>query len=270
MSIKLVSRRTWGATTPTGAYTSIPGTEGVKIHYTGGHVDPEIVDNHELCGKLVAAIQSEHMAGARDEPMIDIAHNLISCPHRRVFVGRGPYALPTANGRGLNTAHYSVLALVGTSGFTEPNDLLLHSLRDAVEYLRAQGNAGSDIKGHRDGFATNCPGAPLSAWVEAGAPRPPSPPATPVEFVQPIPKTTEALVKNLPVLKPGDSHRHVKTMRAVLFARGHEVTNLHSTTYDPADVDLVEKVKQFKTTYKIPTGSDPLIWDAFCWEAALT
>jgi hypothetical protein len=242
----------------------------VKIHYTGGHVDPGIATDHEICGKLVRAIQAEHMAGARAEPMIDIGANLIACPHRRVFVGRGPYAMPEGNGPGLDEAHYSVLALVGSSGFTEPNELLLHAVRDAVDYVREHGNAGGEVKGHNDGHDTNCPGGPLSAWVAKGAPRPPSPPATPVAFVQPSPRTTEALVKNLPVLKPGDEHRHVKTMRAVLFARGFEPSNLHSSTYDPADIDLVEKVKQFKTTHKIPAGVDPLVWDAVCWEAALT
>ncbi|WP_106239647.1 N-acetylmuramoyl-L-alanine amidase [Nonomuraea fuscirosea] len=270
MSIKLVSRRTWRAETPTTAYTHVPGTEGVKIHYTGGHVDPRIVTDHEVCGTLVKAVQAEHMAGARAEPMIDIGHNLIACPHRRVFVGRGPYAMPEGNGPGLDGAHYSVLALVGSSGYTEPTELLLHAVRDAIEYLREHGNAGTDIRGHRDGHDTNCPGGPLTAWVAEGALRPPSPVVARPAFVQPTPRTTEVLVKNLPVLKPGDSHRHVKTMRAVLFARGFEPTNLHNATYDPADTDLVQKVTQFKSQHKIPVGVDPLVWDAACWEAALT
>lgn len=270
MSVKLVSRRTWGAETPTTAYTSIPGAEGVKIHYTRGHVDEQIVDEHEVCGKLVRAIQAEQMAGARDTPYIDLAYNLVCCPHRRVFIGRGAYHLPDGNGAGLNEAHYAVLALVGSSGFTEPNDLLLHGLRDAIEYLRVNGNAGLEIKGHRDGVDTTCPGGPLYAWVQAGAPRPPSPAPTPVPFVQPIPRTTEALVKNLPVLKPGDSHRRVRTMRALLFDAGFEVANLHSETYDPNEADLVEKVRAFKSKFKIPSGPDPLVWDAYCWEAALT
>lgn len=175
MSIRLISRRTWRAQPPTTAYTRVPGTEGVIIHYTGGHVDSSIVTDHEVCSRLVKAIQAEHMAGARTEPMIDIGHNLIACPHRRVFVGRGLYVMPEGNGPGLDAAHYSVLALVGSSGYTEPNDLLLHGIRDAIEYLREHGNAGTEIKGHRDGHPTTCPGEPLTAWVAKGAPRPPSP-----------------------------------------------------------------------------------------------
>lgn len=271
MSIKLVSRRTWGAKTPTAAYTKISGTEGVKVHYTGGHVPPAILKDHEECGKLVRQIQSMHMAGAREQPYIDIGYSLVCCPHRRVFVGRGVHALPAANGQGLNTGHYAVLALVGSLGFTEPNDDLLHGIRDAIEYLREHGNAGNEIKGHRDGFATSCPGGPLYAWVKKGAPRPKTKgEPTPDPIIQKKPKTTEALVKNLPVLKPGDEHRHVKTMRGLLFARGYEPANLHSTTYGKNETDLIEKIRAFKDAKKIPSGADDLIWDAACWEAALT
>jgi peptidoglycan hydrolase-like protein with peptidoglycan-binding domain len=34
------------------------------------------------------------------------------------------------------------------------------------------GDAGNEIKGHRDGYSTDCPGPKLYAWVKAGAPRP--------------------------------------------------------------------------------------------------
>ncbi|MFC7641424.1 hypothetical protein ACFQX6_10885 [Streptosporangium lutulentum] len=163
-----------------------------------------------------------------------------------------------------------MLALVGSLGFTEPNDLLLHGIRDAIEYLRAEGNAGNEIKGHKDGFATNCPGGPLYAWIKKGAPRPPSPTPKPVPPIPTKILTTEALVKNLPVLKPGDEHRHVKTLRGLLFARGYEPANLHSTKYDPKDTDLIAKIEAFKAAKKIPKGADDLIWDAACWEAALT
>jgi len=37
--------------------------------------------------------------------------------------------------------------------------------------MRSNG-AGKEIKGHRDGYATACPGGPLYAWVQKGAPRP--------------------------------------------------------------------------------------------------
>jgi hypothetical protein len=50
---------------------------------------------------------------------------------------------------------------------------MLGAIRDGIELLRKHG-AGNEIKGHRDGYATACPGGPLYAWVQKGAPRPAS------------------------------------------------------------------------------------------------
>ncbi|MFD0883558.1 N-acetylmuramoyl-L-alanine amidase, partial [Streptosporangium algeriense] len=100
------------------------------------------------------SIQRMHMAGGREQPYSDIGYSMVACPHRRVFVGRGPGHIPAANGPGLNSQHYAVLALVGSTGFTQPNDELLHAVLDAVDYLRAHGGAGREIRGHRDGYAT--------------------------------------------------------------------------------------------------------------------
>ncbi|MFF3871188.1 peptidoglycan-binding protein [Streptomyces sp. NPDC001978] len=58
--------------------------------------------------------------------------------------------------------------------------------------LLRQHGAGDEIKGHRDGYATACPGDALYAWVKKGAPRPkgtepaPKPPA-PAKQYEPFP-----------------------------------------------------------------------------------
>lgn len=240
--MNLVTRRSWGAKLPTATYTSISHTEGVKIHYTGGHVPADIVGDHEICGKLVRQIQAQHMAGAREAPYIDIGYNLVACPHRRVFMGRGAHALPAANGAGLNAAHYAILALVGSQGHTQPTTGLLLGIWDAIDYLRAEGNAGKEIQGHRDGFATACPGEPLYAWIKAGAVRP---------------GTTE---DDLPTLRVGDKSEHVVTMRKIVKA-----ANRTSDFYDPTDADLVALVGQWKKARKL--GSS-LEWTRACWQAA--
>ncbi|MEU1731381.1 peptidoglycan recognition family protein [Streptosporangium sp. NPDC020145] len=174
--IDLVSRSAWGARAPRGAYGALTSTRGVKIHYTGGHVDPRVLDDHARCVSAVRGIQNGHMDG---NGWIDIGYSMIACPHRKVFVGRGPGHLPAANGPGLNSAHYAVLGLVGNSGLVQPpNDMLLGIL-DAIDYLREHGGAGREIKGHRDGYSTDCPGDALYDWVRAGAPRPSAEPSTP-------------------------------------------------------------------------------------------
>jgi hypothetical protein len=178
MSIDLVTRKEWGARAPKGSYDTVRSTKGVKVHYTGGRVDPAIVHDHAKCAAAVRGIQREHMDG---NGWLDIAYSMVACPHRKVLVGRGPGHLTAANGPGLNTGHYSVLGLVGNSGLVEPPDEMLLGILDAIDYLREHGGAGSEIKGHRDGYATDCPGGKLYAWVKKGAPRPggpaPKPPA---------------------------------------------------------------------------------------------
>ena len=91
---------------------------------------------------------------------------------KRYLRGEGctTYRPPTAPGS--TRGHYAVLGLVGNSGLVEPPDDLLHAILDAVDHVRDQGRAGKEIKGHRDGFPTDCPGGPLYAWVQRGAPRP--------------------------------------------------------------------------------------------------
>jgi hypothetical protein len=103
---------------------------------------------------------------------------------------------------------------------------MLLGILDAIEYLRAEGGAGREIKGHRDGYATSCPGEPLYRWVRAGAPRPggtaPPPAAT---------SWTETLVTNLPTLREGDDSWDVKTVRWLLGARGYPPTDLSNTEF---------------------------------------
>ncbi|WP_214103038.1 peptidoglycan recognition protein family protein [Acrocarpospora catenulata] len=182
MAIDLVTRNAWGARAPKGSYSPLSSTRGVKVHYTGGRVDPAIVNDHNKCVEMVKSIQNFHMDG---NGWIDIGYSMIACPHRKVFVGRGPRHVPAANGSGLNSAHYAVLGLVGNAGLIQPTDTILHAILDAIEYLRAEGGAGREIKGHRDGYSTDCPGEPLYKWVQQGAPRPGGGGSTPTDPTTP-------------------------------------------------------------------------------------
>ncbi|MEV4093778.1 peptidoglycan recognition protein family protein [Streptosporangium saharense] len=199
--IDLVSRSTWGARAPSGSYTTLASTRGVKVHYTGGHVDPATLTDHSRCVAAVRGIQRGHMDG---NGWIDIGYSMIACPHRKVFVGRGPGHLPAANGPGLNSAHYAVLGLVGTSGVVTPPDGVLHGIRDAIEWLRAKGGAGKEIKGHRDGYSTDCPGDALYAWVQAGAPRPVT--TTPPTEEEEVPEVVSLGLSAEATVKPNINH----------------------------------------------------------------
>ncbi|MGW4641791.1 peptidoglycan recognition protein family protein [Sphaerisporangium sp. NPDC004334] len=206
MAIDLVTRAQWGARAPKGSYSTLRSTHGVKVHYTGGRVDPGVVDDHDRCVLAVRAIQRMHMDG---NGWLDIGYSMVACPHRKVFVGRGPGHLPAANGPGLNSDHYAVLGLVGNAGLVQPPDGMLLGILDAIDYLRAHGGAGHEIKGHRDGYATDCPGGPLYAWVKRGAPRPgvtPSKPAPkPVDGDDnPVPEYVRELRLKMPMMRGDD------------------------------------------------------------------
>ncbi len=169
MAVDLVTRAEWGARQPKGTYDRIYSTRGVKVHYTGGRVDPRIVDDHSRCIAAVKSIQSMHMDG---NGWMDIGYSAAACPHRKVFVGRGPGHLCAANGPGLNSGHYAVLGLVGNAGLVVPPPGMLHGILDAIEWLRKVGGAGGEVKGHKDGYPTSCPGPDLYQWIQRGAPRP--------------------------------------------------------------------------------------------------
>lgn len=163
--MRLVTREQWGAR-PSKRQSAVVANRGVKVHYVGSHVPKSMP--HSACDALVRQIQKSHMDG---NGWNDIGYSLLTCNHGFNFMGRGPHVLPAANGEGLNTAHYAICGLVGSSGQTHPSDLMLNGIRDGIEYLRRTGMAGNEIKGHRDGYATECPGEFLYAWVRDGAPR---------------------------------------------------------------------------------------------------
>lgn len=214
--MKLIARADWGARKPSGNLTYLPSARGVKVHYMGSRVSPELAGaaNHDRCVSLVRRVQADHMDG---NDWTDIAYNFIVCPHGDVFEGRGLHRLSAANGPGLNQGHYAVLALLGNAGLTQPTDAMLNGIREAITYCRNRGQAGTEIKGHRDGYNTDCPGKPLYAWIKAGAPRPGSTGSSGGKT-----PTTEDIVKKLPTLGKGaKSSEHMQTLRALLRARSH-------------------------------------------------
>ncbi|WP_405659713.1 peptidoglycan-binding protein [Streptomyces sp. RK9] len=172
--MKFVTRAQWRARPSRYALTHIRGTRGVKIHYEGTAVPASLArpENHPKCAARMRALQASHLANTA-ENYSDIAYNALVCPHGYVYEGRGAHKKTGANGTAtLNSAHYAVCAMLGNSGLTKPTDAQLAGLRDAVEWLRDSGGAGHEIRGHRDGYPTACPGGPLYAWVKQGALRP--------------------------------------------------------------------------------------------------
>ncbi|NUS74880.1 MAG: N-acetylmuramoyl-L-alanine amidase [Streptomyces sp.] len=170
MALKLVTRAQWGARayrTPNGATPYSGARRGVKLHYLGtAYADR----THDRCAAYVRLLQDQHMDG---NGWSDIGYSFLVCTHGYVYEGRGLKRRNSANGNtALNEENYAVCLLVGSSGRTEPTVEQLHGARDAIEHCRTNGPAGDWLGGHRDGYATSCPGDAVYAWVKKGAPRP--------------------------------------------------------------------------------------------------
>lgn len=170
--MKLVSRTQWGARayrTPNGATPYSRARRGVKLHYLGTAYSDR---PHEQCDDYVRQIQAQHMDG---NGWSDIGYSFAVCTHGYVYEGRGLKRRNSANGNTtLNEQDYAVLLLVGSSGLTQPTVAQLHGARDAIDYCRGSGPAGTWLGGHRDGYSTTCPGNAVYAWAKQGAPRPDS------------------------------------------------------------------------------------------------
>ncbi|MHC3450744.1 peptidoglycan recognition protein family protein [Streptomyces prasinus] len=168
--MKLVTRAQWGARayrTPNGATPYSQARRGVKLHYLG---TPYTDRPHDQCDDYVRQLQAQHMDG---NGWSDVGYSFLVCTHGYVYEGRGLKRRNSANGNtALNEQDYAVLLLVGSSGLTEPTDAQLDGARDAIEHCRTEGPAGTWLGGHRDGYATACPGDAVYAWVKTGAPRP--------------------------------------------------------------------------------------------------
>lgn len=195
--VALVRREAWHAREPTAPPSRLAAPpRGAKIHYMGARVDPRIVEDHRICVAYVQGVQDQHID---DNGWQDIGYTGLACPHRQVFMGRGPGAIPAANGSGLNSGHYALAAVLGDEGYTEPTAGLLAGLADGIRWLREVGGAGPEIEGHRDGFATDCPGDALYAvvrkWQREGLPGitapPPGPAITPPGVAPPFKRILE-------------------------------------------------------------------------------
>ncbi|WP_285369033.1 N-acetylmuramoyl-L-alanine amidase, partial [Streptomyces albipurpureus] len=206
----------------TSAAAAIASTKGVKVHWLGAKYASR---SHDRCDDYVRQIRASHLANKR-ENYSDIAYNLLVCEHGTMFEGRGVHRRTGANGSAaLNTAHYAVCALLGING--KPTDALLGGLRDAIEYLREHGKAGAEIRGHRDGLATACPGDDLYDWVKRGAPRPagskppaPKPPAGAKPPVVDLSKLVAAARSDPPRRGTPISYYGVKTVESALVTEG--------------------------------------------------
>lgn len=173
--------------------------KGVKIHYEGSAV-PDV--EHSKCARRWDGIRQAHL-NHPTENYSDVAYNWAVCNHGVIFEGRGLGKQTGANGtQALNRTHYAILWMGGTSGVVVPSAKAITAIQEVIRYLRGHGT-GTEIKGHRDGHATACPGNIMYALVKNGKLEP-----KPLAPVKPKPITPAS-----PALAPYPGPRYFKIGR---------------------------------------------------------
>lgn len=162
--VQIISRAQWGASPWTNAVSSVDPGERVEYmtHYDGatyitrtGYAIPR-------------AIEAEHLGNGWS----GIGYHFVVSQAGEIFEGRG-WDLQGAHCPNHNRSAIGVQIAVG--GDQEPSPAALAASRALYDYACQKYGRQLRKLGHRDGFATDCPGEKLYAWVQAGMPAPSTP-----------------------------------------------------------------------------------------------
>jgi hypothetical protein len=157
--LQLVKRTAfgWGST---GAAYAKP-RQGLVIHYDGS--DQGLAGKpHASCVDYWRRTRKFHTGSNRQ--WVDIGYSFGACPHGFVFEGRGENHAQAAQPGG-NTTWYSVTLMSGPG--EKPTPEQIEAVRELRAYLMSRGLGGA-VKGHRDFYATSCPGDTLYRLVRDG------------------------------------------------------------------------------------------------------
>lgn len=151
-----------------------------------------------------------------------------------IFEGRG-FDLTGSHCEGHNTSAYSVQLHLG--GNEKPTDAQLAAARWLYDEACRRSGRTLLKRGHRDGFATSCPGDHVYAWIRAGMPAPTTEGDDDMQLTDPL-RLTEAQKRtlNLP-----DGATVNDALIAGIIAR--QRTNRILTLLDEPD-DLAKEIAQ--------------------------
>jgi len=156
-----VTRAGWGSSFDYSGNTRMPSTcRGVALHWEGPKMGTW---GHDQCDNKVRQIEDFHVDG---RGWAGIAYNALVCPHGYIFEGRGIRYRNAANGDPTKNAAYYAVCFIGGQGDPFP-DAARRAFIKAVQWLRADGGAGTKVIGHRDVTSTACPGDVIETWLKA-------------------------------------------------------------------------------------------------------
>lgn len=215
-----------------GSLRCVPNT-GLVLHWDGA--GGLVGKPHSSCLDYWRRIRRMHI---NTNGWIDIGYAWGVCPHGGRFEGRG-WGWNQAAQPGGNSTWESVTLMLGPHEMPTPEQI------DGVRRLRrdlmkAHG-LKAPIRGHYQFISTDCPGPQIKTLINNGT------------FAK-EPNTEGNKEMGLPLLQNGDSNYDVKTVRALLYARGYndEIENLANFLDTMTFTDsLTARVKEFQAAKKI-------------------
>lgn len=237
--VTIIPRSDWGARPPTGAYSPWNGSHhGLVVHYVGGAGSIGLAD-HARCPERVRGIQSYEQS----KGYVDIAYNLVLCPHGSIYEGRGLAKAGAANGPSTNSTMPSVCYLANV------DDHLTEPAKVALRLLRAE--FPPEFLGHREVNATSCPGNSIFAWVVSERALPAAAALPPVSATSPPPTGLYAALRELghtfaagATLRRGHTGYQVQCLQLALIA-GFGQRILADGDFGPATESAVKNAQRY-------------------------
>lgn len=155
MALKVNTREDWACPPTTVENLDPAGVQGVAWHYPGGY--SYRYDGHDICLRTVRSWDQMH----RNRGWRMLGYNGLICWHGYFIEGRSRWNhflnRSAANGSvAANLAHLGFQFMWGPKDGPVP-DHMYRMAGEVTARARAQG-AGNRITGHRDHYATECPG----------------------------------------------------------------------------------------------------------------
>ncbi|MFD7334954.1 peptidoglycan-binding protein [Streptomyces violascens] len=157
--MQIISRATWGAKPWNGSPATISLSQRTEffVHYDGG--TPVTRTGYAI----MRAIEAEHL----DQGWAGVGYNFVVDQAGNIYEGRG-WTVQGAHCPNHNVTGIGVQIAIG--GDQEPSAKALAACRALYEEACKKTGRTLAKRGHKDGFATACPGTKLYAWVKAGMP----------------------------------------------------------------------------------------------------
>ncbi|MEU9126572.1 N-acetylmuramoyl-L-alanine amidase [Kitasatospora sp. NPDC048540] len=221
MSVNVISRAAWGAKPWNGTPNTVAISERTEffVHYDGA------TPITRTGNSIPQAIEREHLANGWS----GVGYNFVVDQAGNVYEGRG-WNLQGAHCPNHNRSGIGVQVAVG--GDQAPSEAALAATRALYDEACDRANRTLAKMGHKDGFATDCPGPKLYAWVKAGMPVSGGAPA-------PAPAPNPSAL----VLRRGDKGEAVSTLQALLNVKGLARLNVDGD-FGPATEEAVKAAQR--------------------------